>query len=152
MFILVFFVALCLGVGALGGFWTSSSVTTWYVTLRKPSWNPPSWVFAPVWTFLYITMGIAAWIVWKHGSFVGLQAAVFLIQLALNLGWSWLFFFKRSPYWAFIEVMALWVAIAVTNLYFWHVDPLAGLLIVPYLAWVTFASTLNGVVWALNRS
>ncbi|MDR3691853.1 MAG: tryptophan-rich sensory protein [Fimbriimonas sp.] len=149
-FILLLFLVGCLSIGALGGYWTGTSVRTWYVDLRKPSWNPPSWVFAPMWTLLYLLMGTSGWIVWRHEAFDTLAGALFLAQLALNLSWSWFFFLKRRPDLAFAEVLLLWLAIAVTLVAFWRVDPFAGALLLPYLAWVTFASALNGAVARLN--
>lgn len=124
----------------------------WYAGLDKPSWNPPNWIFGPVWTGLYAMMAISAWLVWRLGGF-RLQAwplVVFLIQLALNAVWSWLFFGLRNPALAFVEIVALWVAIGVTLLLFRRRSPMAAWLLVPYLAWVTFAAVLNFTLWRLN--
>jgi tryptophan-rich sensory protein len=145
-------VVLCLAVGGIGGFFTGSAVKTWYPTLRKPKWNPPSWLFGPVWTLLYILMGIAAWMIWRDGRFGGFPGVAFGVQLILNLAWSWFFFGRRRPDWAFAEVVVLWLSILATTAAFWQADPVAGALFLPYLAWVTFASCLNGAIWRLNRT
>jgi tryptophan-rich sensory protein len=124
----------------------------WYASLSKPSWNPPGAVFAPVWTFLYILMGIAAWLVWKEQGFGGARVALiaFLAQLVLNGLWSWLFFGINNPLAAFIEILVLWLLILITLVLFWRIKPLAGMLLLPYLAWVGFASVLNFTLWRLN--
>jgi len=152
---LVIAVALPVAVGGLSGFATARGVSTWYPTLVKPSFNPPAWVFGPVWTVLYITMGVAAYLVWLRGiDAKGVRAAlaVFVIQLALNGLWSILFFGNRQPGLALVEIIVLWVAIAVTIRLFWRVVPAAGVLLLPYWAWVSFATILNASLWWLNRS
>lgn len=125
----------------------------WYDSLVKPSWNPPGWVFGPVWTTLYVLMGISAWLVWKQSGFGGAGPAlwIFLGQLVLNGLWSYLFFGINSPFTAFIEIVLLWLAILVTTVMFWRIRPLAGVLLIPYLAWVGFASVLNFTLWRLNQ-
>ena len=148
-------VAVPLVVGGLSGFATSGGVATWYPTLIKPSFNPPAWVFGPTWTLLYIMMGVAAYLVWREGSATpGVQAALtlFVVQIALNGLWSVLFFGMQQPGWALVEILALWLAILATMVLFWRVVPLAGMLLLPYLAWVSFATVLNGALWWLNRS
>lgn len=147
------FVLLCLGVAAIGGWWTAESVGTWYRTLRKPAWTPPGWVFGPVWTVLYILMATAAWLVWRrrHEVPVRVPLTFFGVQLALNLAWSGLFFAMRRPDLALLDIAALWLVLAATTATFWRVRTLAGALLVPYLLWVTFASTLNAAIWQLNR-
>jgi translocator protein len=143
---LVGFIVLCLAVGGGAGYLTSNSVLTWFPTLVKPSFNPPAWLFAPVWTTLYIMMAVAAWLVWlRKGSLV-----LFYVQLALNFAWSLLFFGLHSPAMALIDIAAMWIAILLTLLGFWKVDARAGWLLVPYLAWVSFASVLNASIWWLN--
>lgn len=124
----------------------------WYATLRKPSWNPPNWIFGPVWTLLYTMMAAAAWLVCQRASFAAnaVPLAVFLIQLALNALWSWLFFGLQKPGLAFAEIVALWLAIAASLLLFRRVSPLAAWLLAPYLAWVSFAAALNFTLWRLN--
>jgi len=149
---LVLIVGVCVGAGLLGSIATTPQVDGWYKTLNKPSWNPPSQVFGPVWTTLYILMGVAAWLVWRSGDVrsVWLPLALFGIQLALNAAWSWIFFKMQRPDWAFFEILILWVAIAATLVAFFRHSQLAGWLLVPYLAWVSFAAILNFTIWRLN--
>jgi translocator protein len=125
----------------------------WYAHLNKPAWNPPSWVFGPVWTALYLGMAVAAWLVWKRGGFAGapLALGLFLAQLLFNGAWSWLFFGLHRPGLALAEILVLWALILATLVAFWAVHRAAGLLFVPYLAWVSFASFLNFTLWRLNR-
>jgi len=147
-------VATPLLVGGLSGFATARGVQVWYPTLVKPSFNPPSWVFGPVWTVLYVMMGISAFLVWQKGwNHRAVRAALilFTIQLVLNGLWSVLFFGVQSPGLAFLEILILWAFIAGTTVQFWRVDPLAGTLLLPYAAWVSFAAVLNGAIWMLNR-
>ena len=124
----------------------------WYATLTKPAWNPPAAVFAPVWTVLYASMGVAAWLVWRRAGFVGARAALaaFGVQLVLNALWSYLFFGLHRPGVALADIGALWIVILVVAVLFWRVDWRAGALMVPDLAWVGFASSLNFVLWRLN--
>lgn len=128
------------------------ATATEYQTLVQPSWAPPSWLFGPVWTVLYVLMGVAAWLVWKEAGFSGAQVALglFLGQLVLNAIWTPLFFGAGLRGWAFLDIVLLALAIAATILAFWKVRPLAGLLLTPYLAWVLFASVLNFTIWRLN--
>lgn len=151
---LVISVALPLAVGGLSGYATASGVSTWYPTLVKPPFNPPAWLFGPVWTMLYIMMGVALFLVWRRGldvDGVPIALTIFAVQLALNGLWSILFFGAQAPGWALAEIMLLWVAIGFTTLLFWRVVPLAGALLLPYFAWVSFASVLNASLWWLNR-
>ena len=144
--VLAALLVLCLGLGSAAGFLTAQSLPTWFPTLVKPSFNPPSWLFAPVWTTLYIMMAVAAWLVWlRKGSLI-----LFYVQLALNFAWSLLFFGFHSPAFALVDIVAMWIAILLTLLGFWRVDVRAGWLMVPYLAWVSFASVLNASIWWLN--
>lgn len=124
----------------------------WYAGLAKPSWNPPSWVFAPVWSTLYLLMAVAAWLVWRRTGFAGAPAALgmFVLQLVLNSLWSYLFFGLHRPGFALIEIVVLWGAIAATLIAFWRISPPAGALLLPYLAWVSFAAALNLQLWRLN--
>lgn len=131
---------------------TANSVQTWYPTLNKPSWNPPNWLFAPVWTALYIMMAVSVWLVWREGQFTGVPAALFALQLLLNVAWSWLFFARHRPDLAFGEIVLLWLAILATSLSFRPVSSTAFALLIPYLLWVTFASYLNWTIWRLNRT
>ena len=124
----------------------------WYASLAKPSWNPPNAIFAPVWSVLYVLMGVAAWLVWRKAGFSGAGAALilFVLQLAMNALWSYLFFGQHRPDRAFFDIVALWMVILVVAALFWREDRIAGGLMVPYVAWVTFASYLNYVLWRLN--
>ena len=143
-----------LAVGALGSLATASSVRTWYPTLRKPPFNPPGWVFGPVWTALYVLMGVAMHLVWSaSGRSEGRGRAIrlWLAQLLLNLLWSLIFFGRRALGPAFAEILVLWIAVAATTREFAARRPLAGALLVPYLGWTTFATLLNGAIWYLNR-
>jgi benzodiazapine receptor len=151
--VLAGFIALCLGVGAAGGLITARSVAEWYPTLAKPEWTPPNWLFAPVWTALYIAMGFAAWLVWKKDMrFAGVRAALilFMAQLALNFAWSFLFFGFRMPGLALINIVMLFLLIAMTAFAFYQQSRWAGLIMLPYLAWVGFATALNFAIWRLN--
>lgn len=123
-----------------------------YEALTQPSWAPPGWVFGPVWSVLYAMMAIAAWLVWRERGWRGARAplALFLVQLAANALWSWLFFAWHQGAWASAEILLLWVLIVVTIATFWRARRLAGLLLVPYLAWVSFAAVLCIAVWRLN--
>jgi tryptophan-rich sensory protein len=149
----VILVALCFGAAALGSAVTRPRIDGWYAALAKPSWGPPNWVFGPVWTALYLTMAVAAWIVWRQKGWAGgrVPLALFGIQLALNAAWSWLFFGLCSAGLSFVDVILLWIAIAMTVVAFWQRSMLAGLILVPYLAWVGFAAVLNGSIWQMNK-
>ncbi len=147
---LIGFIGLCLAVGGVSGYFTAAGVREWFPTLVKPSFNPPSWLFAPVWNGLYIMMGIAAWLVWRQGGDINLALWVFFVQLALNFLWSFLFFSLHRIDVALVDILVLWISIATTLYLFWGVDQRAGLLLVPYLAWVSFASLLNASFWRLN--
>lgn len=123
-----------------------------YQQLERPEWAPPSSVFGPVWTVLYALMGLAAWLVWREGGFKHSRTilTVFLIQLGVNALWSWLFFAWHLGAWAFADILLLWVLIVTTMIGFWRVRPVAGMLLIPYLLWVSFAVALNYHVWQLN--
>lgn len=122
----------------------------WYRTLARPAWAPPGWIFGPVWTLLYLLMAIAAWGVWRRQGW-GLALGLWLVQLALNAAWTPIFFGLHQPGWACAEIAALWVAIALTVWAFAKARGWAAWLMAPYLAWVTFATVLNFVIWQLNR-
>jgi tryptophan-rich sensory protein len=147
-------ILLCLAVSGIGGAITATSVDTWYQALQKPPFNPPDWVFAPVWTTLYILMGIAAWRVWRLRSFeaTGKALAAFVVQLGLNLAWSFLFFGLQRIDLALVEIVILLCAIITNTIMFWRIDRLAGLLFVPYAAWVTYATVLNASLLLLNET
>jgi benzodiazapine receptor len=149
---LVGFLAASLAAGAIGGIATGPAIPTWYQQIEKPSWTPPSWLFGPVWTTLYLAMGGAAWMVWRRGGWAENRRALTLfgVQLILNALWSFLFFGLRSPGLAMAEIVVLWLAILLTLLAFWRVSRPAGALLVPYLLWVTFASALNFAIWRMN--
>lgn len=151
---LIVCVALPLVVGALGALGTLDGVQTWYPTLRRPSFAPPSWLFGPVWTTLYVMMGVASWLVWREGAArpeVRSALALYGIQLAFNLAWSWLFFGLRQPTAALVDIVVLLALIAVTAQRFAAVSRIAAMLMLPYLAWVAFATALNAGFWWLNR-
>jgi tryptophan-rich sensory protein len=151
--VLLGFLAVAFAAAAVGGLATASSVSTWYVGLHQPSWNPPAWVFGPVWSLLYTLMAVAAWRVWRHHESPGVPVALglFYAQLGLNMLWSVLFFGLRSPGWALLEIFVLLSVLAVVQVRFQRIDRLAGLLWTPYVAWVGFATVLNATVWWLNR-
>lgn len=149
---LVLWILVCLGAGGLGAMATNPEIDGWYQTVLKPDWNPPSWVFVPVWTTLYVLMGISAWIIWQRAEFPGaaVPLALFVIQLILNVAWSWIFFAMHQIGGAAIEIVILWFAILVTMIAFFRRSKFAGWLLVPYLGWVTFASVLTITIWRLN--
>ena len=124
----------------------------WYAGLLKPSWNPPAWVFGPAWTLLYVMMAVAAWLVWREGGWKQQwQAlALFILQWLLNAMWTPLFFGMHRPGLAFAELAALWLVLVATLMSFWRVRNLAGVLLMPYLAWASFAAVLNFNIWRLN--
>ncbi len=150
---LIFFLGICFFTA-----WAGSQVSPgiapadWYENLNKPVWNPPGWLFGPVWSILYTLMGIAAWLVWKEYGFSGASAALgaFFVQLMLNGLWSQIFFGMQEPGWAFAEIILLLAAIVVTTILFFKKSRTAGWLMVPYIAWVSFASVLNGTIWVMN--
>jgi len=150
---LVVCLAAVLAAAGVASHFTARSAAEWYPTLAKPSWTPPNAVFAPAWTALYFLMALAAWLVWRKAGGLAaarLPLALFAVQLALNAAWSILFFGLRMPGLAFGELVLLWLAIVATLAAFWRVLPAAGLLLAPYLAWVTFAGALNFAIWRLN--
>jgi benzodiazapine receptor len=140
---------LCFAAASPGALWPPAE---WYAALQKPSWNPPGWIFGPVWSALYTMMAVAAWLVWRRGGFAaqGRPLGAFLAQLALNALWTPLFFGLHRPGVAFAEILLLWLAIAGTIALFWRVQRAAAWLLAPYLAWVGFAAVLNGTLWRLN--
>jgi tryptophan-rich sensory protein len=146
------FLVLCLAISAIGGWITAQSVGTWYQTLQKPVFNPPDWLFAPVWTLLYLMIALAGWRVWRRVGLSGARAGMvaYSAQLALNLAWSFLFFGGRMIGVALAEIMLLLAVICVNAALFWRIDRVAGWLLVPYAAWVAFACVLNLALWRLN--
>lgn len=149
---LIVAILFCFAVAGTGGLITAPRIPDWYAGLVKPDWTPPDWIFGPVWTVLYVMMAVAAWLVWRQSGFAGAKTplALFAIQLALNSLWSVLFFGFRNPGGAAIEIVLLWAAILATLLAFWRRSPWAGMLLVPYLGWVTFAGVLNITIWRMN--
>jgi translocator protein len=150
---LVGFLVGCFAIAALGAALSADPVRGWYQTLRKPAWTPPDWVFAPVWTTLYVLMALSAWLVWLRTGFARgrLPLGLFGAQLVLNVAWSGLFFALRSPGVAFVDILILWCAIAATLWSFGRISPLAVSLLVPYLLWVSYAAALNAAIWRLNQ-
>jgi benzodiazapine receptor len=142
-------VLLCFAAAAPGAVFMPGE---WYAALRKPTWNPPGWIFGPVWSALYTMMAVAAWLVWRRGGFAAQRRplTLFLAQLALNAAWTPLFFGLHRPGVAFAEIVLLWLAIAWTLATFWRGHRAAAWMLVPYLAWVSFAALLNFTLWRLN--
>ncbi|MES2448380.1 MAG: TspO/MBR family protein [Bacteroidota bacterium] len=142
-----------LSIGALGGFFTMEAVKTWYTTLNKPSFNPPNYLFGPVWSTLYAIMGVASYLVWKKRKTAKkykLAASIYFIQLVLNLMWSFIFFYQQQIGLALIEIIILLVAIIVNSILFYKINKVAGLLYIPYILWVSFASVLTYSIYMLN--
>ena len=150
---LVAAILICQAAGIIGSVFTAPNIQTWYASVEKPPFNPPNWLFAPVWTVLFLLMGISLYLVWDKGvknGKVRIALSVFAAQLVLNVVWSVLFFGLQSPLYAFVEIMILWIAIAFTIFTFYRISKRAGLILVPYLLWVSFAMVLNYYIWVLN--
>ncbi|MFA9477395.1 TspO/MBR family protein [Phycisphaerales bacterium AB-hyl4] len=149
---LICWIALSLLAGVVGGVATGREAGAFYRELELPPFAPPGWVFGPVWTLLYLLMGVAVWLVWKPSGFAKarLPLSLFGVQLVLNALWSWIFFAWWQPGWALVEIVVLWLAIVATTIAFWRVRPTSGALLLPYLAWVSFAVVLNAAIWWLN--
>jgi len=149
---LIVIIAVCFAVAGIGSLFMTPALNGWFTTLQKPTWNPPNWIFGPVWSLLYLCMAIAAWFVWRQRGWPGAAAplTLFAVQLLLNGAWTGLFFGLRLPWVAFAEVMLLWCAILATALSFGRITPIAGWLLAPYLAWVTFAAVLNFTLARMN--
>jgi benzodiazapine receptor len=140
-------------VGAVAGLFTSSGVNGWYAAANKPWFNPPNWIFAPMWTLLYILMGIAFFLVWRSSADKNVKQTamiLFSIQLIINFFWSFIFFKLQQPGWAFAEIILMWVMILLTIIWFGKISAVAAWLMVPYICWVSFASVLNYSIWRLN--
>ncbi len=146
---LVLFLIVVFSVSVIGGLFTASSVGTWYEGLARPSWRPPNWLFGPVWTLLYAMMAVSAWLVWKKAGF-GPALLMFAVQLLINGIWSPVFFGAQSLGGGLVVIVALWFAIVGTIAMFWPVSLAAALLLLPYLAWVSFATVLNAAIWRMN--
>jgi translocator protein len=147
-------IGLPLAVGAIAGMYTSAAVPEWYANLNRPSFNPPGWVFGPVWTVLYILIGISLFLIWKEepGQARNWAIGVFFVQLALNFAWSFIFFYSKMIGPALIEIIVLWITIVIMLLLFYKIRPLAAYINIPYLLWVSFATALNASYYLLNRS
>lgn len=146
-------IAVCQAAGLIGSLFTTHSIPTWYASLQKPSFAPPNWLFAPVWTTLFVLMGISLYLVWQKGlknKLVKKALLIFGAQLLLNIFWSFLFFGLKSPFYAFIEIVVLWVAIGLVIFKFYKISRNAALLLLPYIVWVSFAAILNYSIWILN--
>jgi translocator protein len=149
---LILSLALPLAVGSIAGVFTSAAIQDWYITLNRPSFNPPNWLFAPVWTTLYIIMGISLFLVWilPPGKDRNRALVAFSIQMILNFGWSFLFFYFKTIDFALIEIIALWLSIVLMIVLFYKVKPIAAYINIPYLLWVSFATILNTAYFLLN--
>jgi benzodiazapine receptor len=148
--ILYVFVIGTLVVGVTASVFTEPNIAGWYAALTKPSFNPPNWIFAPVWTALYVAMAVAAWRAWRVAGVMSVPMMLYFLQLTLNFAWSLIFFSLHLTDVALIDIAALWIAILATMIAFFRTDRIAGLLMLPYLAWVSFASALNYEIWRLN--
>lgn len=146
--------ALPLVLGAIAGLFTAEAVPEWYETLNRPPFNPPNWLFGPVWTTLYILLGISLFLIWKQSASKerNLAIFVFLLQQALNFGWSFIFFYFNMIGFALIEIILLWISIIIMLILFYKIKPMAAYINIPYLIWVTFATILNASYYLLNRS
>lgn len=148
---LILFIVICEGAGLIGSIFTFSAIPTWYQALNKPEFSPPNSVFGPVWTTLYLLMGISAYLIWASGKKVKNALTLFWIHLFFNATWSVMFFGLRNPLLGLINIVILWILIVVVTYRFWKINKSAGLLLLPYLAWVSFATYLNYSIWFLNR-
>jgi len=150
---LIIAIIIPVAVGAVSGFFTNSEIPGWYQTINKPTWNPPSWLFGPVWTTLYILMGIALFLVWKSDASQSVKKTaiiLFAAQLVLNFFWSFIFFNQHQIGWAVVEIITMWVFILLTIFAFAPISKIAAWLLVPYISWVSFATILNYTIWKLN--
>jgi benzodiazapine receptor len=154
IWIYLFTLAVCLGVGALGGYATAGGVTTWYPTINKATFNPPDWIFAPVWTLLYVLMSIAWAMVLtnREATNAAIKRAnrLFILQLGLNLMWSFIFFNWHLIGLAFLDILLILITLSFTIVHFYKISKVAGCILIPYWLWVSFAGILNGVIWYLN--
>lgn len=144
-------IMICEGAGIVGSIFTFSAIPTWYVTLNKPSFSPPNFLFGPVWITLYFLMGVSVYLVWTSGKKVKEALRLFWIHLFFNGTWSIMFFGLRSPLLGLVNILILWVLIVMVIYRFWKINRTAGLLLLPYFAWVSFATFLNYNIWLLNR-
>ena len=149
---LFIFILICLLLEILASYWTNQTVSTWYPELKKPAWNPPGWLFGPVWTILYVMIAISGWLIYKAAPSRkrSIALTVYAGQLILNFIWSFFFFFLRSPILGLIDIVFLLLLIILTIINAWPVRQLAAILLIPYLIWVMYAATLNAGIWFLN--
>lgn len=150
---LIVSIVACQGAGIIGSLFTTTAIPTWYAGLQKPFFTPPNWVFAPAWTTLYMLMAVAAFLIWRKGldqKGVRFALIIFLIQLVLNTLWSIVFFGLESPFYGIMVIIALWIAIFLTMIKFFKLSTIAGVLLTPYIGWVSFAAVLNVAIWMLN--
>ncbi|RCK43722.1 TspO [Thalassospira profundimaris] len=149
---MIAFMVLCLIISAFGGAVTATSVNDWYATLQKPAFNPPNWLFGPVWTVIYFLIALSGWRVWLKRGIANAKVpfTLYATQLTLNLAWSFLFFGAQAPFLGLIDIVILLVLIIINCAMFMKIDRLAGMLLVPYALWVGFATLLNGAIWHLN--
>lgn len=153
IFIPIICAIVCMGLGFLSGFSTFESIEGWYTTLNKPSFNPPNWIFGPVWSVLYLMMGVASGLIWNLGlNKPGVKPAliIFALQFALNLAWTPVFFGMHQLFAALIIIVLMWCAIWLCMIRFYRLRSISGWLLIPYLLWVSFATILNGALWRLN--
>lgn len=150
---LVVSILLPLGFGAIAGIFTAQAIPNWYQTLNRPSFNPPNWIFGPVWTLLYILMGISLYLIWKQDASKerNIAITVFAINLLLNFGWSFLFFYFHKIGFALIEIIFMWLSIIIMLFLFYKIKPIAAFINIPYLLWVSFATVLNFSYYLLNK-
>jgi len=152
-FKLLFSIIICEAIGILGAIFTAPAIPNWYAKLNKPSFSPPNWIFGPAWTMLYALMGVSVYLIWQQGiekPEVKNALFIFTLQLILNFFWSFFFFKLQSPVYALIEIFLLWVLILATIISFYQINKAAGLILIPYLLWVSFATLLNFYIVKLN--
>lgn len=149
---LVISIIICQAAGLLGSVFNIKSIPGWYSKLKKPSFNPPNWIFGPVWTFLYLLMGISLYLILVSQKDTPLAIIIFSIQLFLNIAWSAIFFGMKKPFFAFLEIILLWISILASIIIFYEISDISSYLLIPYLLWVSFASLLNFSIWKLNKN
>ena len=147
---LIVSILICQIAGIIGSIFTTPSITTWYADLQQPAFSPPNWVFGPVWITLYTLIGISLYLVWNKKKNIKIPLTLFFIQLILNSIWSIIFFGLQNPFYALIEIIILWITILLTIINFYKVSKKAGLLLLPYIIWVSVATILNYYIWILN--
>jgi len=148
---LILSIVICQFAGILGSLFNIKSIPKWYSKIKKPRFNTPNKIFGPVWTLLYLLMGISLYLILTSGKDITLPIIIFSIQLVLNIVWSFLFFGLRKPFFAFLEIIILWLSILATIIIFYAISKPAAYLLIPYLLWVSFASLLNYSLWKLNK-